>query len=135
MKKYYLALTAIFAATAAFAQGPVNVTPAVGAGEAQNATEEAKTEPTASPGSGQNGTVSNRGNVNYAGQIHIGSSYYDLQTNYAMPHRLIIHPDGSISAVWTTSPNNQTNFPQRGTGFNYRNSSGTWGASDSSRVE
>ena len=32
--------------------------------------------------------------------IRIGSTYYDLQTNYAMPRRMVQHADSAISAVW-----------------------------------
>ncbi len=80
-------------------------------------------------------TLVRRGALNYSAQIRIGSTYYDLQTNYCMPHRLILNPDGSVSAVYTTSPNATTNFPQRGTGYNFRNAAGTWGAPDSNRCE
>jgi hypothetical protein len=134
MKKYYIVLTAFCAFASARAQGPTNVSPAVGGGNVQIASEKAKAEVIAYP-SGTPGKVSNRGNVDYSAHIRIGSSYYDLQTNYAMPHRIVLHADGSVSTAWTTSPNNQTNFPNRGTGFNFRNSSGVWGASDSTRVE
>jgi hypothetical protein len=80
--------------------------------------------------------VNSRG-VNYSSFIKIGSSFYDLQSNYAMPHRLVMHPNGSISATWTTSANDFPNFPQRGSGYNYRNASlgNTWLKSDSNRVE
>jgi hypothetical protein len=134
MKKYYLVLTAFCAFSSAMAQGPATVPATVGGGVIQVASEKAKAEILANPG-GTPGKVSNRGNVNYSAHIRIGSSYYDLQTNYAMPHRMVLHADGSVSSAWTTSPNNQTNFPSRGTGFNFRNTSGTWGASDSTRVE
>ncbi|MSP58129.1 MAG: hypothetical protein EXR17_04630, partial [Flavobacteriaceae bacterium] len=41
--------------------------------------------------------------ANYKDFIRIGSTYYDLQSNGAMPHRLAIHANGGMSAVWTTS--------------------------------
>ncbi|MFM7764226.1 MAG: hypothetical protein ACKO6I_01090, partial [Sphingomonadales bacterium] len=78
--------------------------------------------------------VNSRG-VNYSNFIRIGSSYYDLQSNYAMPHRLVMHPNGAVSATWTTSANDFSGFPQRGSGYNFRNTAGKWLASDSSRVE
>src|SRR6185436_16508152 len=37
----------------------------------------------------------------------IGNTYYDLQTNGTISNRLIKNPDGTISAVWTTSCGNQ----------------------------
>lgn len=51
----------------------------------------------------------------------IGYSYYDLQTNASMSRRIVKNDDGSISASWTFSPNATTDFPQRGTGYNYYN--------------
>lgn len=134
MKKYYSIITAFCAFSAAFAQGPTVVPAGVGGGNAQVAGAEVTQDLAGNPG-GSSKTVSNRGNVSYSSQIRIGSSYYDLQTNYAMPHRLVLHPDGAVSATWTTSPNDQTNFPNRGSGFNFRNASGTWQPSDSTRVE
>jgi len=49
----------------------------------------------------------------------IGYTYYDLQTNNSHGSRLVRNSDGSFSAVWTFSPNATTDFPQRGTGYNY----------------
>ena len=49
----------------------------------------------------------------------IGETYYDLQTNSSIQNRLFVHDDRSISATWTMSPDIQTNFPNRGTGYNY----------------
>ena len=49
----------------------------------------------------------------------IGETYYDLQTNSAIQNRLFVHEDGTISATWTMSPDKITNFPNRGTGYNY----------------
>ena len=60
-------------------------------------------------------TVTARG-LNQKAFIRIGSTYYDLQTNYAMPHRLAMHADGAISAAWTTSTSDAVGFPGRGSG-------------------
>lgn len=76
-----------------------------------------------------------RREVNHNGFIRIGSSYYDLQTNYAMPRRMVMHSDGGISATWTTSTSDAMGYPGRGSGYNYRNSSKVWSKSDSNRVE
>lgn len=51
----------------------------------------------------------------------IGFTDYDLQTNAAISKRLVRSADGSFSAAWTFSPNRTTNYPQRGTGYNYYN--------------
>lgn len=138
MKKYYLVISALLATTVAFAQSPSKEDVAATSGDAQIAGEKVKSDVADQINSGsgsQSGKVTNRGNVNYGSVIRIGSSYYDLQTNGAMPHRLVLHSDGAVSATWTTSPNDQTNFPLRGSGFNFRNASGTWGQSDSARVD
>ncbi|MBS3913845.1 MAG: T9SS type A sorting domain-containing protein [Bacteroidetes bacterium] len=138
MKKYYSIISAIFAVAAVNAQNVSKSDPALGCGDAVVVGEKVKSDVAANSGpvtGNQTGKVTNRGNVNYSAHIKIGATYYDLQTNAAMPHRLILHNDGAVSAAWTTSPNDQTNFPSRGTGFNFRNTSGAWGASDSSRVE
>lgn len=138
MKKYYSVITAILATSAAFAQAPSKDDLKAGSGDAQIAGEKVKNDlaDQINSGSGsRSGKVTNRGNVDYASVIRIGSSYYDLQTNGAMPHRLVLHGNGAVSATWTTSPNDQNNFPQRGTGFNFRNASGQWDPSDSTRVD
>ena len=49
----------------------------------------------------------------------IGETYYDLQTNNSIQNRLFVHDDNTISATWTMSPDIQTDFPNRGTGYNY----------------
>lgn len=49
----------------------------------------------------------------------IGYTYYDLQSNNSMSRRLVKNANGSFSANWTFSPNTNTDYPQRGTGYNY----------------
>jgi hypothetical protein len=49
--------------------------------------------------------------------VKIGSTYYDLQTNASIGRRIIVLPDGNISAVWTTS--NDAGYTNRGTGYNH----------------
>jgi len=73
--------------------------------------------------------------VDYKSFVRIGSTYYDLQTNFAMPHRLALHSNGAVSATWTTANSDAAGFSTRGSGYNYRNESGKWNPSDSSRVE
>ncbi|MBI4945731.1 MAG: T9SS type A sorting domain-containing protein [Bacteroidetes bacterium] len=53
--------------------------------------------------------------------LTVGYTYYDLQTNASMPRRIINHPDGTVSFVWTYSNNATTGWPNRGTGYNYWN--------------
>jgi hypothetical protein len=53
----------------------------------------------------------------------VGTTKYDLQTNNSVSNRLVWSPDGSISAVWTFSPDANASanppYPFRGTGYNY----------------
>ena len=79
-------------------------------------------------------TVTARG-VNQKNFIRIGSTYYDLQTNYSSLQRLAMHKDGAISATWTTSNSAEAGFPNRGIGYNFRSAAGKWQPSDSNRVE
>lgn len=79
--------------------------------------------------------ISNRA-ADHSAFVKIGETYYDLQTNYAMPHRLITHDDGSHSATWITSPSGAVGFPGRGAGYNFRNAStDDWQEASSERVE
>lgn len=67
--------------------------------------------------------------------VQIGQTYYDLQSNNTLGNRIILHNDGSVSAVWTTSPdNNSTTFPNRGSGYNHFNGT-SWGATINTRLE
>jgi hypothetical protein len=50
----------------------------------------------------------------------IGSTIYDLQTNASVARRIIVYPDGKMSAVWNISPD-ASPFMSRGTGFNHFN--------------
>jgi len=73
--------------------------------------------------------------VDYKSFVRIGSTYYDLQTNFAMPHRIALHSNGAVSATWTTANSDAAGFSTRGSGYNFRDASGKWNPSDSSRVE
>lgn len=66
--------------------------------------------------------------------IDLGKTFYDLQTNASSGRRIILHEDGTISAVWTGSPDAGTGYPGRGTGYNY-NDGTDWYASRSERIE
>lgn len=134
MKKLYLIVSSILTTQAMMAQG-VRLQDADMSATAQKAKESNVFQDILSNGGfGTYRKVSSRG-VNYTNFVRIGSTYYDLQTNYAMPHRLVVHNSGEVFATWTTSSNDMANFPARGSGFNYRNTSGNWLKSDSTRVE
>jgi hypothetical protein len=77
-----------------------------------------------------NPTVSNPNSEKDEAQI--GTTWYDLQTNAALGNRLYLHPDNTISAVWTMS--NDAVFNDRGTGYNYYNGS-SWGPGPTARIE
>jgi len=51
--------------------------------------------------------------------IQIGNTYYDLQTNASIGRRVMLLPNGKVSAVWTTSDTKTAGFPNRGTGYNF----------------
>lgn len=51
--------------------------------------------------------------------IEIGKTVYDLQTNSSIQNRIKYHGNGKVSAIWTFGEDDP-NFPERGTGYNYR---------------
>jgi hypothetical protein len=70
--------------------------------------------------------------------VVVGNTFYDLQTNASMSRRIINYPNGSVSAIWTTSavtdPQNGS-FADRGTGYNHLPVGGPWPAASALRVE
>ena len=64
----------------------------------------------------------------------IGITTYDLQTNGAVQNRILVHDDGTISAVWTMSQEYNNTFSDRGTGYNYFDGA-SWGAQPTDRLE
>jgi hypothetical protein len=65
--------------------------------------------------------------------ILIGKSFYDLQTNASVGRRVILHDNGNVSAVWTTSSIGEAAWPTRGTGYNFKSTS--WFTPSGNRVE
>lgn len=134
MKKYYLLAFSVITASVLTAQVPFSVINSAGAPQKANSgkvfTDVTPTKQDVKPSQ-----QTQRREVDRSGFIRIGSSYYDLQTNYAMPRRLVMHPDGGISATWTTSTSDAMGYPGRGSGYNYRSSAKIWNKSDSTRVE
>lgn len=51
--------------------------------------------------------------------VAVGQSVYDLQSNNSMARRIISHPDGTISMVWTFSTDGGASYTNRGTAWNY----------------
>lgn len=64
----------------------------------------------------------------------IGASRYDMQSNGAIANnRLIMFPDGTVSAVWTYAMADP-GYADRGTGYNYHNGT-QWGDVPTERLE
>lgn len=66
----------------------------------------------------------------------IGSSWYDLQSNYGMPsERFVVFPNGNMAGVWTRGEQAGVSaFPNRGTG--YASFDGmAWSGDPTSRIE
>ncbi len=64
----------------------------------------------------------------------IGTTTYDLQSNASLQDRIIMHDDGTISAVWTMSQQLNTSFSDRGTGYNFFDGN-SWGTLPLNRLE
>ena len=123
MKKFLLAVTALFLVSAVFAQGVVRTT------NARNVSMEKKIitgRETAAP---ENVIPMMRS----TSRSYLGTTFYDLQTNGSMSQRMIAHNDGTISTVWTT---NGMTASTRGTGYNYLDGT-SWinDASSTDRIE
>ncbi len=143
MKKLYTLTAVIFASSISFAQvnnstqkwqsaiygAPVKVSYQLGTlpTDKQEFTGNgAKTKPSG---------VSNRA-ADHSAFIRLGETYYDLQSNAAMPHRLVKHPNGNISATWTTASSDAPGFPGRGAGYNMFNAeTSEWSTPSSERIE
>ncbi|CAI8285009.1 MAG: Uncharacterised protein [Bacteroidetes bacterium MED-G17] len=67
--------------------------------------------------------------------IKIGETFYDLQTNASVGRRIHLLDNGAVSAVWTTSPNNSSGWPERGTGYNYSTDRINWQSPVDTRIE
>lgn len=65
----------------------------------------------------------------------IGTTYYDLQSNYGMGRR-VWNDNGTIHAVWTRSNANDAAYADRGTGYNSSADDGaSWGPAPTARIE
>jgi hypothetical protein len=71
-------------------------------------------------------------------EVIIGATYYDLQTNNSIPTRILNNSDGSLSATWTTSNEDNTSWANRGMAYHQR-INGVWtklpAYADASNVE
>lgn len=130
IRNYLLVIGCISAGL--FAQGPAIVPAGATSTDAQIAPPESFIE--LQQTSSRSNHIQRR-SVDYSGFVVIGETYYDLQTNSAMPHRIILNDDGSVFTSWTTAPSDANGFPDRGSGFNYRSTDGSWLPVSANRVE
>jgi hypothetical protein len=66
----------------------------------------------------------------------IGTTVYDLQTNYSACNRISEDSEGNIYAVWTQGYEDGDGYGDRGTGYNrYDAASGTWNPIPTERLE
>jgi hypothetical protein len=63
----------------------------------------------------------------------IGTTWYDMQSNYSMMNRIYLYPDGYIGATYMYGVNHYS-FPDRGTGYNSFNGT-AWGPVPTQRIE
>lgn len=68
-------------------------------------------------------------------EINVGSTFYNLQTNSSMPHRLWYNSDSTMSVIYTyAAAGSWLSWPDRGTGYNYFDGT-TWQAPSTSKIE
>jgi hypothetical protein len=70
-----------------------------------------------------------------AAEVQFGRSTYDLQTNSSMPRRVLMHPDGHISATFTYSKEVDGAWADRGTAYNESDASLVFGPDPTGRIE
>jgi len=73
-------------------------------------------------------------NTNLITEEVIGTTTYDLQTNASVMDRLLVHNDGTISAVWTMSHQYSSSYSDRGTGYNFYDGT-SWDTQPNNRLE
>ncbi len=143
MKKIYVLTAVLFASGLAFGQANKSANKFQGAicGTPEKATIQTGILPTDKQvftGNGaknKNNAVSNRA-ADHSAFIRLGETYYDLQSNASMPHRLVKHPNGNISATWTTASSDAAGFPGRGAGYNMFNAqTKAWSQASAQKVE
>ena len=123
MKKILLAVSALFLVSAVFAQDAVKV-------RDMSTVAKVKTQITGREEAAPQQVMPITRAVS---RNFIGTTYYDLQTNGSVANKVFAHPDGTVSAVWTT---NGSTASSRGTGYNYFNGS-SWinDANSTARIE
>ncbi|MGB1038852.1 MAG: hypothetical protein ACPGYY_09420, partial [Bacteroidia bacterium] len=66
--------------------------------------------------------------------VLLGETYYDLQTNSSPGRRIVLHADGTVSTVWTASPDAGSGYPNRGAGYNHNDGS-DWLTDRNNKIE
>jgi len=74
-----------------------------------------------------NSTLSN-------GQVTVGQTLYQLQTNSSVRDAVFKRTNGNVSAVWTYSQSASGGYSDRGTGYVFYNGT-SWSSSPSARIE
>jgi len=66
-------------------------------------------------------------------EVQLGTTWYDLFSNFGVGNRFWRFEDGTMAAVWMLGYE-ATSFPDRGTGYNYYNGT-EWGTEPDTRIE
>lgn len=67
-----------------------------------------------------------------AGNVTLGETFYDLQSNSAVPRKIVNWGDGTLSVIWTTA--SDQSYADRGTAYQYFNGT-TWRVLQRTRLE
>lgn len=120
MKKIYLLMIPLLATGSLAAQSKINSNQVSISNQPVTTKDKApvvqQTNPNPVIAPAKKSTTVERRDVNYS-FVKIGNTKYDQQSNASMGKRIILYPDGTISAVWTTATDNA--FANRGTGYNH----------------
>ena len=123
MKKIYLTTFSLLLTSALFGQLKIDASKATVAGAPEkvvtpNILSEAQEHSKSGTYNASPSRAFDRRALTY-NYIRIGGTRYDLQTNASIGKRIILHSDGTVSAVFTTSTDNA--FTNRGSGYNHFN--------------
>jgi len=79
-------------------------------------------------------TVIGQNEKSILAEENIGNTWYDIQSNKSMQHRIYLHDDGTMGAVWTKGPQGNPTGPDRGTGYNFFDGD-DWGSFPNAAIE
>lgn len=132
MKKYYLLILSFLPAFTYAQKNTSVVNPKVDVPHIASSHFLGNDDATSPFFSGSTSTPKLNKHIRYSGVL-IGNSFYDLQTNASVGRRLLLHDQGKVSAVWTTSAAASTTWDDRGTGYNHKNT--TWFSPVNTKLE